>query len=62
MTAVIALSLDQAAAVCSLSKRELQNAIRDGELVAHYRGRKPLIRPEDLEQFVTDLPTERKAS
>jgi len=56
---VISFTLDGAAEACGLSKRELQEAIREGSLVARYRGTKPLIRPADLEDFVDGLPTER---
>lgn len=53
--------LDNAAVACGLSRRELQEAIREGSLVARYRGTKPLIRPADLADFIDGLPTTRTA-
>lgn len=43
----------------SLSERELRRAIAAGDLVVHYRGRKPLITHDELRAFIEALPTER---
>lgn len=56
-TAAVSFDLDGAARACGLSRRELQRAIATGDLTAHYRGRKPLIRRDDLDEFVASLPT-----
>lgn len=60
-TPIVAMPLADAATRSGLSVRELQVAIRDGDLVAHYRGRKPLIRLEDLQDFIDNLPTSKPA-
>jgi hypothetical protein len=57
-TEPIAFDLKRAAAAVSLSIRELQTAIGDNELVAYYRGRKPLIEPAELRPWFDSLPTE----
>lgn len=59
LVAPVSFDLPRAAAACGLSVRELQHAIRDGDLVAHYRGTKPLIEFEELKAFVRALPTAR---
>ena len=53
----VSCSLDQAAKRTGLSKSTIQQAIRDGDLIANYRGRKPLIRAVELEAWVASLPT-----
>jgi excisionase family DNA binding protein len=61
MVTVLAYTLTDAAAAVGLSERTLRDAIGEGSLTAHYSGRKPLIRPADLEAWLESLPTERRA-
>lgn len=48
----IAYGLRGAAFASSLSKRTLQNAIRDGTLRSYKRGRRRIIFRQDLEDFL----------
>lgn len=60
-----AYDLDGAAARTSLGRTTIKDAIEDGELVAHYAGKKktkPIIYRADLESWVKNLPTEPRAS
>jgi len=52
----VSADLTRAAEKSGLSISELQKAIKDGDLVAHYRGRKPLIRADELDAWVASLP------
>ena len=54
--------LDAASAATGLSVSEIQRAVRDGELVPNYRGRKPLFRADELYAWVKSLPTDRKSA
>lgn len=52
----IALSRPKAAALVDLSDKELKRAIDDGELEAHWRGRKCLVDYADLQAWFKALP------
>lgn len=56
---VVSYDLAGAADACGLSLREVQRAIRRGDLPVHYSGRKPLILASDLTDYIESLPTER---
>lgn len=36
----------------------IRKAIRDGDLIAHYIGTKPVVRSVDLDEWIESLPTE----
>lgn len=57
-----AVSFDQAgaAAATGLSERTIRDAIRNGDLIAHYLGKKPVILRDDLAEWISSLPTERR--
>lgn len=55
----VSYDLARAAAAVGLSERTLRDAIATGDLIAHYLGRKPLIRRADLDAWIESLPTER---
>ncbi|HUX70850.1 MAG TPA: helix-turn-helix domain-containing protein [Cellulomonadaceae bacterium] len=50
--------LDDAARMTGLSVREIQKAVRDGDLVPTYRGRKPLFLATELYEWVRSMPQE----
>lgn len=58
-TTPIAFNLTQAAESVGLSERTIADAIRRGDLVAHYPTKRPQIFPEDLRAWVESAPTER---
>jgi len=59
----ISLPIEDAAAAVGLSRRYLDSAIRDGDLVARRAGKKVLIGVADLEAWFASLPlVERKAA
>lgn len=59
--ALAAVSYNMAGAVAATGVGEttLTAAIRDGDLIAHYVGRKIVIRAADLDEWIGSLPTER---
>lgn len=60
----LAYTYDEAAAATGAGRRALQDAVRDGNLVASYVGTKPLIPADELERWLKSLPHEpqRRAS
>lgn len=61
-TTPVSYDLARAAAAVGLSERTLRDAIAAGDLIAHYLGRKPLIRRADLDAWIKSLPTERRTA
>lgn len=57
--AAVSYDLTGAVAASGISDRSIRQAIKDGELIAHYLGSKPLIRAVDLDEWVQSLPTEK---
>jgi hypothetical protein len=53
----IAAPIPVAAQAVGFSESTLKVAIKDGELPVHYRGTKPVVRAEDLDEWVQSLPT-----
>lgn len=49
-----------AVAATGIGETNIKKAIADGELVAHYVGRKLVIHAADLDEWVRSLPTERE--
>lgn len=56
----VSYDLTGASNASGLSERELSRAITAGDLIVHYRGRKPLITHDELRAFIEALPTEKK--
>lgn len=60
----ISTDIDGAAEATGLGKTTIRDAMTEGALVAHYAGgraSKPVIRAEDLDEWVASLPTARGA-
>lgn len=57
--ASVAYNLDQAVEASGFSVRTLRDAIRAGDLTAHYSGTKPVILAADLHEWIESLPTAR---
>lgn len=55
----VSLTVKQAAEATGLSQDEIRAAYRSGDLPCRYKGSRVLIRRQDLEAFIDDLPTER---
>ena len=55
----ISTDITGAATATGLSPASIRAAIASGDLTAHYHGSKPLIRAEDLDEWVEDKPTSR---
>lgn len=60
--ALPAVSYNVAGAVAATGVGEttITTAIRENQLVAHYVGRKVVIRAADLDEWIQSLPTERE--
>jgi hypothetical protein len=56
----VSFDLTGALLATGITVRDLQRAIKARDLVAHYRGTKPIITRDELQAFVEALPTERK--
>lgn len=56
----VSYDMTGASAASGLSAMELRRAISAGDLVVHYRGRKPLITHDELRAFIEALPTEKR--
>lgn len=57
--AAVSYSMSGAVAACGISEATLTKAIAADELVAHYVGRKIVIRAADLDDWIQSLPTSR---
>ena len=55
----ISYTIQQAAQATGLSESEVRQAYRDGEFTVHHRGKRVLIRRDDLDAWVNGMPTER---
>lgn len=62
--AAVSYNLAGAVAASGISDKTIRQAIKDGNLVAHYVGTKPVIYALDLADWIQSLPTEssREAS
>lgn len=56
----VSYDLTGASLSSGITVRDLQRAIKAGDLVTHYRGTKPIILREELRAFIKALPTEKK--
>lgn len=54
-----AYTLDEAAVEVGLSRRALEREIADSRLTPSYYRTKPLILHEELQRWLSDLPTEK---
>lgn len=60
MSDKVAYTFEEAAEAVGVSRRTINRAVADGELVVHHiRGSMPRIRRIDLEEWVASAPTER---
>jgi excisionase family DNA binding protein len=53
----LALTVAEACAAARVGKTVLYQAIASGELIARKRGRRTLVLPADLRDWITRLPT-----
>lgn len=58
----VSYDLDGSVEATGLSKTTIRAAVDNGDLIAHYVGRKPVFRAVDLDEWIRSLPTERRAS
>lgn len=54
-------NITQAAAEFGLSRDVISNAIKTGDLVAHYPTSRPLLFHEEIEAWIKSTPTEPKS-
>ena len=59
-TRLVSVDMPGAAAATGLSESTIRNAIADGSLTAHYKGKKPVVRIPDLDDWIESLPVERE--
>lgn len=52
----LAFSVEEAAKIAGLSRSSIYLALRDGTLTARKAGRRTLICPQDLREFLDNLP------
>jgi len=55
----LAYTVMEAAIATSTDHARIRDAIKLGDLVAHWVGNKQIIRAEDLDEWIQTLPTER---
>lgn len=55
----VSYDIPGAALATGLSETTLRDAVRRGDLAAHYSGTKPVIEREELRAFIQALPAER---
>lgn len=60
--AQVSYDLRGAAQAAGCGVTSIKEAVDTGDLIAHYRGTKPLIRAIDLDAWVASLPTSRRRS
>lgn len=56
----VSYDIPGAAMATGLSETTLRDAVRRGDLAAHYSGTKPVIEREELRAFILALPSERR--
>jgi len=62
---VIAFTIEGAAAETPFGEKVIREAIRQGDLLVHYRpdgGQHPIILADDLIEWIRSLPTEKRPS
>ena len=52
----LAVSITEAAAMIGIGRSSIYNLFRDGKLQAYKAGKRTLVKVEDIQRFVNDLP------
>lgn len=55
----VAYTIETASKASHIGQDRIREAIRLGDLIAHYVGTKAIIRAADLDDWIETLPTER---
>ena len=58
MSAVHSLTIRDASVHVGVSEKVIRAAIKSGDLIAHYPTARPVIRREELEEWLNRSPTE----
>jgi len=58
----VSFDIPGAALATGLSETTLRDAVRRGDLAAHYSGTKPVIDRDELRAFIRALPSEKRRS
>lgn len=58
MSEKLAYTISEAAEAVGLSERSLRDAIKDSRIAVRYFNTKAIIRREDLEAYIDQLPSE----
>lgn len=56
----ISYTIAEAAETCGVSEPVIRRAIRKGDLVPHYPTSRPVLLADDLHEWISSSPTERK--
>jgi hypothetical protein len=54
----VSYDLNGAEAATGISERTIRDAVKRGDLIANYVGRKPVFRAVELDRWIASLPTE----
>lgn len=59
---VLAVTIDEAATACGVSRDVIKRALRAGELIARYPSSRPVIPMDELRSWLDSCPTESRRS
>ena len=59
MSSKLSYTYEEAAEATGYSERVIRNAVRNHDLVASYANSKPVIRRQELEDWLENLPNEK---
>ena len=62
MNGKLAVSIPEAAEMIGLGRSSIYNLFRDGKLQAFKAGKRTLVKVEDIQRFVDDLPRHREVA
>lgn len=62
MNSPIALTIPEAAKAVGVGVTTLREAIRNGDLIAHYPTSRPVVLRSELEEWLKSTPTEGRAA